>query len=168
MLYAVCVHSSQDKWVPCPERRGAADLGRGSVSAPYRDTVERLASALALSDSQHQTFLNAARRSTAPRRQRLHLSEPAVAALPSNRGAAPRHNLPAQPTSFVGRRSEQTRLAELLESCPLVTLVGPGGVGKTRLALEVAASVTELFPDGVWFVELAPLSEGGGSNLDRK
>ena len=146
-------------------RRGIADLERGARSAPYRDTVERLASALALSDSQHQTFLNAARRSTAPRRQRLRLSESAVAALPSNRGAAPRHNLPVQPTSFVGRRSEQTRLAELLESCPLVTLVGPGGVGKTRLALEVAASVTELFPDGVWLVELAPLSEGGGSNL---
>ena len=170
-------------------RRGIADLERGARSAPYRDTIERLATALALSESQRQTFFNATRRSPGSRRPRLHISNPGAdgsnpgadgsnpGADGSNPGAdglasveraAPRHNLPVQPTSFVGRESEQMRLAAMLESSPLVTLVGPGGVGKTRLALEVAASVTELFPEGVWLVELAPLSDGGSNLVPQK
>jgi predicted ATPase/class 3 adenylate cyclase len=71
------------------------------------------------------------------------------------------HNLPVQPTPFLGREGEVTRLGELLqrEDVRLVTLTGPGGVGKTRLALQVAAELVEAFPDGAWFADLAPLAD---------
>ncbi|OGD78122.1 MAG: hypothetical protein A2Y64_01255 [Candidatus Coatesbacteria bacterium RBG_13_66_14] len=70
------------------------------------------------------------------------------------------HNLPAQSTPFVGREDELARIAELLTSpgCRLLTLLGPGGIGKTRLALQAAAERIEDFADGVWFVALAPLA----------
>jgi non-specific serine/threonine protein kinase len=65
--------------------------------------------------------------------------------------------LPAELTSFVGRRHEIAEVKRLLSGSRLVTLVGPGGVGKTRLALRVAADVRRAFPDGVHMVELAAL-----------
>jgi non-specific serine/threonine protein kinase len=70
-------------------------------------------------------------------------------------------HLPVPPTPFVGRRSELDSLATLLAtpSCRLVTLVGPGGIGKTRLSLQVAARVREAHPDGVYLIELAALSD---------
>ena len=72
-----------------------------------------------------------------------------------------RGNLSLRLTSFHGRQVEIDELATALGSQRLISLVGPGGMGKTRLALEVAASVADKFPDGVWVVELAPLSDGG-------
>jgi predicted ATPase/class 3 adenylate cyclase len=71
------------------------------------------------------------------------------------------NNLPLQPTPFLGREKEVDALQQLLlrESSRLVTLTGPGGVGKTRLGLQVAAELTEHFPDGTWFVSLAPISD---------
>jgi class 3 adenylate cyclase len=71
------------------------------------------------------------------------------------------NNLPLQPTPFLGREKEVHALQQLLlrDSSRLVTLTGPGGIGKTRLALQVAAELTEHFPDGTWFVSLAPLSD---------
>jgi len=71
------------------------------------------------------------------------------------------NNLPLQPTPFLGREKEIHALQELLlrESSRLVTLTGPGGVGKTRLGLQVAAELAEHFPDGTWFVSLAPISD---------
>ncbi|MBV9279724.1 MAG: tetratricopeptide repeat protein [Chloroflexi bacterium] len=71
--------------------------------------------------------------------------------------AAPRHNLPRQVDSFVGREQEQEKVRALLDRSPLVTLTGTGGVGKTRLALAVAAAAVDTYPDGVWLVELASL-----------
>lgn len=68
-------------------------------------------------------------------------------------------NLPADVTSFVGRRQEISRARQLLSSTRLLTLTGPGGVGKTRLARQVASEVSRAFPDGVWLVELAPLRD---------
>lgn len=67
-------------------------------------------------------------------------------------------NLPIQPTTFVGRMKELTEISSLLAdpACRLLTLVGPGGMGKTRLSLEVASALT--FPDGVYFVSLQPLA----------
>jgi predicted ATPase/DNA-binding SARP family transcriptional activator len=71
----------------------------------------------------------------------------------------PLDNLPAALTAFVGRAEELAELRTLVEASRLVTLVGPGGAGKTRLALEVASSMRDRFPDGVWLVELASVSD---------
>ncbi|MFF1614574.1 ATP-binding protein [Amycolatopsis sp. NPDC058278] len=68
-------------------------------------------------------------------------------------------NLPAELTSFVGRRHELGEAKRLLSTARLVTLTGAGGVGKTRLALRVAADVRRAFPDGVWLVELADVGD---------
>lgn len=67
--------------------------------------------------------------------------------------------LPLEVTSFVGRRHEMAEVRRLLSKARVVTLTGPGGVGKTRLALRVAADVQRAFPDGVWLVELAGLKD---------
>jgi predicted ATPase/class 3 adenylate cyclase/predicted negative regulator of RcsB-dependent stress response len=71
------------------------------------------------------------------------------------------NNLPIQLTSFIGREQEMVRVKELLNGARLVSLTGAGGAGKTRLALQVAADLIDEFPDGVWFVELAPLTGPG-------
>ncbi|MFC5661673.1 ATP-binding protein [Kitasatospora misakiensis] len=67
-------------------------------------------------------------------------------------------NLPAPFTGFVGRRQEIDEIRRLLDTRRLVTLTGMGGVGKTRLALEVSTAARTAFPDGVWLVDLAPVS----------
>ncbi len=72
---------------------------------------------------------------------------------------APTHNLPPQLTTFIGRERELRETQEKLESSRLLTLIGPGGTGKTRLALELAATQLDRFQDGVWLVELAPISD---------
>ncbi len=66
-------------------------------------------------------------------------------------------NLPHATTSFVGRVADLARLGDLIARHRLVTLLGPGGTGKTRLAIEAAARQLDRFPDGVWLVELAPV-----------
>jgi predicted ATPase len=69
------------------------------------------------------------------------------------------HNLPAQISSFVGRTVETATISSLVTTSRLVTLTGAGGVGKTRLALQVAAHELECARDGVWFIDLAPLGD---------
>ena len=69
------------------------------------------------------------------------------------------HNLPVQLTSFIGREEEIDDVSGLLSSARLVTLAGTGGSGKTRLSQEIGASVIDNYPDGVWFIGLAPLSD---------
>ena len=76
---------------------------------------------------------------------------------PLRTAGAPHHNLPAALTSFVGRADEIDAVVGHLGRSRLVTLVGSGGAGKTRLALEAAAAVLERFPDGAWLVDLAPV-----------
>jgi predicted ATPase len=77
----------------------------------------------------------------------------------------PKHTLPAQPTPFIGRQAEVTAVKNLLMRDPqgqdvrLVTLTGPGGTGKTRLALQTASELADRFTDGVHFVDLAPIRE---------
>ncbi len=69
------------------------------------------------------------------------------------------NNLPVQLTSFVGREAEIAEVRELLGRSRLLTLTGAGGSGKTRLALQVAAETLDDHPDGVWWVDLAPISD---------
>ena len=69
------------------------------------------------------------------------------------------NNLPTQLTSFVGRRDELEEALRLLRGSRLLTLTGPGGIGKTRLSLQIAAAAADDFPDGVWFVPLEPVRE---------
>jgi predicted ATPase/DNA-binding SARP family transcriptional activator/DNA-binding CsgD family transcriptional regulator len=79
---------------------------------------------------------------------------------PEEPSEAGKHNLPAPRTSFVGREREMIEVKRKLAMTDLLTLIGTGGSGKTRLALEVARDLAGAYPDGVWLVELAPLSEG--------
>jgi predicted ATPase len=69
------------------------------------------------------------------------------------------NNLPTQITTFIGRKQQITEVRQILESHRLVTLTGPGGTGKTRLSIQVAADSLETFTHGVWFIELAPLTD---------
>lgn len=72
---------------------------------------------------------------------------------------AARHNLPVQLTSFIGRQKELAEIRRAVEGHRLVTLIGPGGTGKTRLALQAAGGLLEKFTDGIWFVAFAPLAD---------
>ncbi len=80
--------------------------------------------------------------------------------VPGN-GQLQKSNLPVQPTPLIGREKEMAAIQQLLlrQDMRLFTLTGPGGIGKTRLGLQVAAELSELFPDGVYFVNLAPISD---------
>jgi predicted ATPase/class 3 adenylate cyclase len=69
------------------------------------------------------------------------------------------NNLPIQLTSFVGREEELSEISQAIGTTQLLTLIGMGGLGKTRLSLQVAAGLLDQFPDGVWFVELAPVTD---------
>ena len=89
------------------------------------------------------------------RPERVTAAPPSVPAVGTSVG-----NLPLELTSFVGRRRELTEAKHLLSASRLVTLTGIGGVGKTRLALRVAADVRRGFGDGVWMVELGELRDG--------
>ena len=71
----------------------------------------------------------------------------------------PRHNLPVQLTSFIGREDEIQEINSLLSKVPLLTLTGSGGSGKSRLAQEIGSAQVSFYPDGVWLVGLAPLAD---------
>jgi DNA-binding SARP family transcriptional activator len=91
---------------------------------------------------------------------RLPSAHTPAACLPTQRSTdAEGHNLPTPRTSFVGREREMTEVKRALAMTRLLTLTGVGGSGKTRLALEVARDLVGSYPDGVWLVELAGLSE---------
>ena len=142
-----------------------AGLGRRSIqgleqgeSVPHRGTLQRLMQALALSSSDRVRLEAAAKPS--PRHRRSSITRESIPALsPLHRGLSLLHNLPAQLTSFIGREEEIREIQSLLATKRLVTLMGTGGCGKTRLALQVASEVVGIYPDGVWLVELAPHSD---------
>ncbi len=129
--------------------RGVSDLERGARTAPRLETVRLLADALGLEDHERAALI-AAR-----------------GAVPTDRPATPRAAdvarppLPAPPTSFVGRAGEAAAVVALLarDDVRLVTLTGPGGVGKTRLALRAAHELAAGFADGAAFIDLTPLTE---------
>jgi len=93
---------------------------------------------------------------TAGRGYRFTL-ELAPAGKASSSSLAQQHNLPRQLTSFVGHEDELEEYAALLDQTRLLTLTGIGGCGKTRLAIKLAERVVQSFPDGVWYVDMAPL-----------
>ena len=92
-------------------------------------------------------------------REELALSgiKPASPAAPAS--APPRHNLPRPRTTFIGREKEIAEAGNRLKQAVLLTLTGPGGAGKTRLAQQIARAHLDAYPDGAWLVELAALSE---------
>jgi predicted ATPase/DNA-binding XRE family transcriptional regulator len=136
--------------------RAISDLERGLRSRPWRDTIQFLAEALKLDAGERAQLEGAARRPAAPPAESPEPSADSVIV-----GA--RTNLPEQTTSFVGRETEIAEIRRLLldpsPAARLITLTGAGGCGKTRLALQVASGIVDHFPDGVWLVELAPLTD---------
>ena len=130
-------------------KRGISDLERGARLAPRLETVRLLADALMLGESDRMALLAAAR--------------PTVTVLASAKpaGASPQGLLPLPPTRLIGREEEITTLCDLLgqQDVHLVTLTGTGGTGKTHLALAVAASVVDRYPDGGVFLDLSALTD---------
>jgi predicted ATPase/DNA-binding XRE family transcriptional regulator len=123
---------------------------------PSKQIAERLADVLQVAPDDRPAFLRFARGDpfAAPS------SSPAVPQ--PEQPKAPRHNLPLQLTSFIGREKEIAEIGRVLSQrsgVRLLTLTGPGGTGKTRLALQVAADLVADVRDGVWLIELAPLAD---------
>src|SRR5215475_13437341 len=120
---------------------------------PSRQIAERLADVLNVPASQHAIFLECAR-GLRPVDQLLLTREPAVSTpsrrFPLKTQQSIPHNLSVQLTSFIGRERELSQIKQLLTTTHLLTLTGPGGIGKTRLALQIAAEVQGMFADGVW------------------
>src|SRR5512132_1179761 len=83
----------------------------------------------------------------------------AISHFPAHRRAELLDNLPLQLTRFIGRKAELAHVRHLLRDERLLTLTGPGGIGKTRLAIETAAHVRDTYEDGIWLIELAALAE---------
>jgi transcriptional regulator with XRE-family HTH domain len=137
--------------------RGIADLERGIRRFPYTDTIDRLADALDLSAADREALTLSGRRSTVPS-SRL-MPSPEGPAWPS--WSTTLDALPAQATRLIGREHEvgELRRRVLLSAPRLLTLMGPGGTGKTRLALAVADGLHAEFKDGIVFVDLAPLGD---------
>lgn len=123
-------------------RRTISDIEAGKTLDPHSTTASMLARALPITDEERLALLDAAR-------------PPAPVALP----ASPRHNLPLARASFVGRQRELTRLQSLLPTTRLLTLVGMGGGGKTRLALEGARDLAADYADEIWWVDLIPVTD---------
>jgi transcriptional regulator with XRE-family HTH domain len=158
------------------QRRQALDLTRAALAAlvgcsvsalrkfeadqlrPSRPLAEALARALEIPHEYHAAFVGCAR--DTPDADTIRLPIPTA----SRQHPAPlatRSNLPIQPTPLLGRERDVAAVCALVRRSDirLLTLTGSGGVGKTRLALQVAAELVDEFTDGVFFVDLAPIRD---------
>jgi transcriptional regulator with XRE-family HTH domain len=136
--------------------RSVSDLERGINRTARQDTAVRLAGALGLAEPARSLFVAAARgcipaaQVLAARRRQPQDGSPA--------SAGGMHGFVPALTSFVGRAGPVREVTGLLDRNRLVTVTGPGGTGKTRLAAEVARQVADRYADGAWLVELAPVA----------
>ncbi len=126
---------------------------------PSAQIAELMANCLNIPTAERSTFVKVARGELnvdrlPPLSKRI--ASPSV----SSASTTPRTNLPVLPTPLIGRQREVEELGQLLRDpqCRLLTLVGPGGIGKTRLAIETASHMLDVFADGVYFVPLAPVN----------
>ncbi len=123
---------------------------------PSKQLAGTLAKALEIAPDHQTTFIKVARGELGVERLASTLGGSKSEVKPSSIAG----NLPVALTPFIGREPELAALAQLVQDphCSLITIIGPGGIGKTRLVIEVANRQRNLFPDGAWFVSLAPLS----------
>src|SRR5436190_15690589 len=139
------------------ERAGLSEkavgaLERGDRTTPRPATVVLLADAVGASPAERDRLVAAA-----------HAEQPTEGGRPTDTGAASlaRHGLLVPPTPLLGRQQDIAAVHQLVSpfggAARLVTLIGPGGVGKTRVALAVALELVDAFADDVWFVDLSPL-----------
>jgi non-specific serine/threonine protein kinase len=157
--------------------RGINDLERGARTAPRKDTVTLLADALGLAPEERAALFAASRRPTARALLHIHPLEPSSdmtaprtsppAGDRPDRAVAPSarehstHNWPVSPTPLLGREEQLAVVCALLRrpDVRLVTLTGPGGIGKTRLGLQLALEVADTFADGIWLVQLSQVAD---------
>jgi predicted ATPase/transcriptional regulator with XRE-family HTH domain len=127
---------------------------------PSRQLAGLLAQSLEIPAEDQETFFKVARGELSLERLPSPARTPSREFEPPAGPASVHGNLPRALTPFIGREPELEALHRLIRDpgCSLLTILGPGGIGKTRLAIEIAARQRELFPDGAWFVPLAPLT----------
>ena len=131
--------------------RSISDLERGINLTARKDTARMLADALRLSGPRRALFAAAARGRAAA----------ALALAAQDTLITGPNNLPVQLTRFVGRENEVAAVRQAVAAGRLVTLTGPGGIGKTRLAVQAAAGLAAAFPDGLWWLALDAVRDAG-------
>jgi predicted ATPase/DNA-binding XRE family transcriptional regulator len=126
---------------------------------PSKQLAALLANSLEVSPDQRATFVKVARGELSLERLSSPYSDQATGSTRKQRHTPQTSKLPEALPPLVGREQELLAMGQLLDDpqCQLLTIVGPGGIGKTRLAIEVASQQKDLFPDGIFFIPLASL-----------
>ena len=121
---------------------------------PSADTVEQLANIFDIPTAERKNFLRFARGDWHAFAAEVDESEPWRLSNADNKS-----NLPSLFSSFIGREEDQSKVISLIKKNRLVTIAGPGGIGKTRLAIQVGQQLQQGFSDGVWFIALDSISD---------